>query len=93
MYRILKANQTAIIIQVIAALVASFMYYLPAYFIGQILFLIQEMGAGKHKETGYRDGFLLVLGLGTCIVSLGVVIGQLWYWGNLFTFIFTLTFQ
>ncbi|KAG2227320.1 hypothetical protein INT45_004275 [Circinella minor] len=80
LYRIVKANQTAIIIQVITAFVASFMYYLPAYFTGQILLLIQEMGAGKHKETGYRDGFLLVLGLGACIIVLGVVIAQLWYW-------------
>ena len=84
LYRIFKANQTAITIQVVTGFVASLMYYLPAYFIGQLLLLIQEIDAGKRQETGYRDGFLLVLGLGVCIIALGVIVGQLWYWGNFF---------
>ena len=93
LYRIFKANQTAITVQAVTAFVASLMYYLPAYFIGQILLLIQEIDAGKHRETGYRDGFLLVLGLGVCIVALGVIVGQLWYWGNFFSIHCSFTYQ
>ncbi|KAI8149056.1 P-loop containing nucleoside triphosphate hydrolase protein [Fennellomyces sp. T-0311] len=80
LYRIYRANRTAIIIQVITAFVSAIIYYCPAFFVNQLLVLIQDMAAGQRLETGMRDGFLIVMGLGAATVILAVIVGQLWYW-------------
>ncbi|ORY91324.1 P-loop containing nucleoside triphosphate hydrolase protein [Syncephalastrum racemosum] len=79
LYRIWHANRLAIVIQIITAIISSLFYYAPAFFVNQLLLLIQDMGQGKRKDTGMTDGFLIVLGLGGAIIVLGIIVGQLWY--------------
>lgn len=82
LYRIWHANRLAIIIQIITAIISSLLYYAPAFFVNRLLLLIQDMGQGKRSDTGMTDGFLIVLGLGGAIIVLGIIVGQLWYFGR-----------
>ncbi|KAI9483188.1 MAG: P-loop containing nucleoside triphosphate hydrolase protein [Benjaminiella poitrasii] len=79
--RIYKANKKAIIIQVILAFITSFLYYVPAFFVNRLLSLIQNMN-DKDDEESIRKGFLIVVSLGVCIVVLGILTGQLWYYAS-----------
>ncbi|KAI9282335.1 P-loop containing nucleoside triphosphate hydrolase protein [Sporodiniella umbellata] len=79
--RIYQSNRRPILIQVVMALVSSMFYYLPAYFVNQLLILIQAI---NKKEDGalVRQGFVLVTGLGITIFVLGIITGQLWYFAS-----------
>lgn len=79
--RIYITNKPAIIIQVVLAIVTSLGYYIPAYFVNQLLILIQSMN-GKEDTVSIRKGFVIVASLGASIFILGVVVGQLWYYGK-----------
>lgn len=79
--RLYYANRRPIWIQVIMALLSSMFYYLPAYFVNQLLLLIQAMN-GQEDATMIRQGFVLVIGLGVTIFVLGLITGQLWYFGK-----------
>jgi hypothetical protein len=79
--RIYLANKKAIIIQVILAIVSSLAYYIPAYFVNRLLVLIQSMN-GKEDDVSIRRGFVIVASLGATIFILGLVVGQLWYYGK-----------
>lgn len=83
LYRIYDANRSGIIIQIVLAVVTSLMYYAPAFFINQLLQLIQDMSHGEEsRETGLKHGLLIVLGLGVTIIVLNALVGQLWYFGK-----------
>lgn len=79
--RIYLANTRAILVQTILAVVTSMGYYAPAYFVNQLLVLLQSMN-GKEDPVSIRKGFLIVLSLGATIFILGILVGQLWYYGN-----------
>ncbi len=79
--RIYLSNRHAINIQVILAFVTSLVYYAPAYFVNQLLVLIQSMN-GKENTDSIRKGFVIVSSLGATIFILGILVGQLWYYGN-----------
>lgn len=79
--RIYISNKPAIIIQIVLAIVTSLAYYIPAYFVNQLLILIQSMN-GKEDNDSIRKGFVIVASLGASIFILGVVVGQLWYYGK-----------
>lgn len=85
--RIYLANKSAIIIQIVLAFVTSLMYYVPAYFINQLLTLIQNMNGNEDSES-IRIGFVIVTGLGIAILVVGILTAQLWYYGMLFMSIF-----
>ncbi|KAG1381714.1 hypothetical protein G6F61_002924 [Rhizopus arrhizus] len=79
--RVYRANRGPIIIQVIMALLSSMFYYLPAYFVKQLLVLIEAM-KGEADQEDLRKGLLLVVGLGTTIFVCGLITGQLWYYAS-----------
>ncbi|RCI00820.1 hypothetical protein CU098_000030, partial [Rhizopus stolonifer] len=79
--RIYLANKTAIIIQTVLAFVTSLVYYAPAFFINQLLSLIQQMN-GKEDTESLRKGFVIVVALGVTIFVLGLAVGQLWYYAS-----------
>jgi hypothetical protein len=79
--RIYLTNKKAIIIQVVLAIVSSLAYYIPAYFVNRLLVLIQNMN-GKEDDVSIRRGFVIVVSLGATIFILGLVVGQLWYYGK-----------
>lgn len=82
--RIYASNSRAINIQIVLAVVTSLVYYAPAYFVNQLLVLIQSMD-GKEDTISIRKGFVIVISLGVTIFVLGIVVGQLWYYGKLFS--------
>lgn len=82
--RMYLANRRAIIIQIVLAVIASSSYCLPAFLVNRLLVLIQSMD-GKEDNESLRKGFLLVGSLGVTFVVLGIVIGQLWYYGSTFS--------
>jgi hypothetical protein len=86
MKRIFLSNRFAIIVQVILAIITSLGYYIPAYFVNQLLQLIQNMRGHADKES-LRQGYLIVAFLGITICILGLAVGQLWYYGNVFIYI------
>ncbi|KAI8879095.1 P-loop containing nucleoside triphosphate hydrolase protein [Backusella circina FSU 941] len=79
--RIFLSNRFAITIQFIMAVVTSLGYYVPAYFINQLLQLIQSMG-GHADEESLRQGYLIVAFLGISICLIGIGVGQLWYYAS-----------
>ncbi|CAO3698324.1 unnamed protein product [Rhizopus stolonifer] len=79
--RLYLANRRPIWIQIVMALLSSMFYYLPAYFVNQLLLLIQAMN-GQGDATMIRQGFVLVIGLGVTIFVLGLITGQLWYFAS-----------
>lgn len=83
-YRILKGNSAPIIAQVTIALATSIMYYAPAFFMNRLLQYLQDVSDGILVENGMKHGALIVIGMGVSILVLGVLVGQLWYYGNYF---------
>lgn len=81
MYRVLRANLTALVLQIIMAIVSSLLYYVPTYFVNRILYLIQDVASGRRSSDDISDAYLNVLGQGLSIIVLGIIVGQLWYWG------------
>lgn len=81
--RIYMTNRTAIVVQIVLAVVTSLGYYVPAYFVNQLLRLIQSMD-GKEDTESMRRGFIIVASLGASIFILGIAVGQLWYYGKLY---------
>ncbi|KAI8378125.1 P-loop containing nucleoside triphosphate hydrolase protein [Choanephora cucurbitarum] len=79
--RIYITNRRAIIIQIILAIITSLAYYAPAFFVNQLLTLIQQMN-GKNDTESIRKGFLIVASLGVAIFVLGLAVGQLWYYAS-----------
>lgn len=79
--RIYLTNKTAIIIQIILAIVTSLLYYAPAFFINKLLILIQSMNGNEDTES-IRIGLVIVSSLGVTIFVLGVLTAQLWYYGK-----------
>ena len=82
--RIYLSNKFAIIAQVILCTINSLLYYTPAYFVNQLLVLIQSM-EGESDPESVRKGFLIVACLGAVIFILGIFVGQLWYYGKKMT--------
>lgn len=82
LYRVCKANSADIITQVILAIIASGLYYAPAFFMNRLLQLLQDMSNGVHYEDAMKYGTLILIGMGVSIVILGMVTGQLWYYGK-----------
>lgn len=82
LYRLYKANASAINAQVLLAFLASGLYYAPAFFMNRVLQFLQDMSEGTYYEHAMQYGALMVIGMGLSIVALGVVVGQLWYYGN-----------
>lgn len=79
--RIYLANRRAIIIHVTLAIVSSILYYLPAFFINRLLFLIQDM-KGEEDSESLRKGFLLVIGVALTLFIIGLTTSQVWYYGK-----------
>ncbi|KAG2206947.1 hypothetical protein INT47_008416 [Mucor saturninus] len=79
--RIYLTNKPAIIIQVVLAVVTSLCYYVPAYFVNQLLILIQSMN-GEEDDVSIRKGFVIVASLAASILILGIFVGQLWYYAS-----------
>ncbi|KAI7904063.1 P-loop containing nucleoside triphosphate hydrolase protein [Cokeromyces recurvatus] len=79
--RIYRANKKAIIIQVILAFITSCLYYVPAYFVNQLLLLIQSINHGQDRGL-IEKGFVTVISLGASIFILGILTGQLWYYAS-----------
>ncbi|KAI7896256.1 P-loop containing nucleoside triphosphate hydrolase protein [Mucor mucedo] len=79
LYRLLKANAADIVIQVSLAIIASFLYYAPAFFMNRLLQLLQDVSNGVYYEDAMMYGTLIVIGMGVSIVILGIITGQLWY--------------
>lgn len=79
--RIYHANRRAILIQVVMALFSSIFYYLPAYFVKQLLTLIQDMN-GQEDADMIRRGFVFVTALGVTVFISALVTGQLHYFGK-----------
>ncbi|KAI8379596.1 P-loop containing nucleoside triphosphate hydrolase protein [Radiomyces spectabilis] len=80
LYRIYQANRSAILIQVTLAFITSLLYYVPAYFLNQLLVLIQHIQGGMDNREMLTQGFLVVGGLGLSIFVTGIFVGQLWYY-------------
>ncbi|CEG65978.1 hypothetical protein RMATCC62417_02643 [Rhizopus microsporus] len=79
--RIYLANRRAIIIHVTLAIVSSILYYLPAFFINRLLFLIQDM-KGEEDSESLRKGFLLVIGVALTLFIIGLTTSQVWYYAS-----------
>ncbi|KAG2237662.1 P-loop containing nucleoside triphosphate hydrolase protein [Thamnidium elegans] len=79
--RIYTTNRKAIIIQIVLAVITSLGYYVPAFFVNQLLRLIQTMD-GKVDTELMRKGFIIVASLGASIFILGIAVGQLWYYAS-----------
>lgn len=79
--RIYLTNKPAIMIQIVLAVVTSLAYYVPAFFVNQLLVLIQSM-QGEGDDVSIRKGFVIVVSLAASILILGILVGQLWYYGK-----------
>lgn len=79
--RMYLANRRTVIIQITLAAIAAASYCLPAFIVNRLLTLIQSMN-GKEDSESIRKGFLIVAGLGVSVAVLGIVVAQLWYFGN-----------
>ncbi|KAI8343122.1 P-loop containing nucleoside triphosphate hydrolase protein [Chlamydoabsidia padenii] len=82
LYRIYLANQGAIHAQVTLSFVSSFIYYAPAFFINQLLILIQDIGSGKAGDEAITRGILIIAGLGASVILIGLIVAQLWYFAG-----------
>ncbi|KAI8084874.1 P-loop containing nucleoside triphosphate hydrolase protein [Halteromyces radiatus] len=80
--RIYLANRTAIHAQIVLAFVSSFFYYAPAYFVNQLLILIQDIGSGKAGDDAMSHGILIIAGLGASVVVVSLIVAQLWYFAG-----------
>ncbi|KAI8979516.1 hypothetical protein BDF20DRAFT_906115 [Mycotypha africana] len=81
MKRIILVKKNAFIIQFILAIFTSLAYYAPAFFVNQLLQLIEKMNGVKDSES-LRKGFVIVAFLGITIFTLGLMVGQLWYYAS-----------
>lgn len=90
--RIYLTNKKAIIIQIVLAIVTSLVYYVPAYFVNRLLTLIQNMD-GIEDDVSIRRGFVIVASLGATILVLGLLVGQLWYYGKIICMLWTVFMQ
>lgn len=82
--RIVQANRTVFILQVCLSIVASALYYVPAFFMNRLLQFLQDYNNGIHFEHPIQYGTLIVVGMGVSIIFMNIVIAQQWYFGKLF---------
>jgi hypothetical protein len=80
--RLLFANRASLIIQVVLAVVASLLYYLPTFLLNRMLQLLQDLSQGTVVEYVELKGTLLVIGIGLSIMTMGVANAQLFYYGK-----------
>lgn len=89
--RLIKANASAFVLQIILAVFSSGLYYAPAFFMNRVLQFLQDMSDGVHYEYAMQHGALMVIGMGVSIVTLGIVVGQVWYYGTLMSITYPFT--
>ncbi|KAG2235405.1 hypothetical protein INT48_005755 [Thamnidium elegans] len=82
LYRLLKSNMVTVTIQVVLACVSSGLYYAPAFFMNRLLQLLQDLSNGVHYEHPVKYGSMIVFGMGTTVIILGTVVGQLWFYAS-----------
>jgi hypothetical protein len=78
LYRIWKANQNAIIIQIILAFIISFLFYLPMVLFYYFLEFIQK----KSPDDSLGWGFIYLFGMLFSNFLLTLVYGQNRYWST-----------
>jgi hypothetical protein len=69
-------------IQVVLAVVASLLYYLPTFLLNRMLQFLQDLSQGTVVEYVELKGTLLVIGIGLSIMTMGVANAQLFYYGK-----------
>src|SRR4051794_1543391 len=77
-YRIWKANQSTIILQIILAIIISFLYYLPMVFLYHFLEFIQK----KSPEDSLEWGIIYIFGMLLSNILVQLVYGQNRYWST-----------
>ncbi|ORX49051.1 hypothetical protein DM01DRAFT_1309068 [Hesseltinella vesiculosa] len=82
LYRIYRTNRSSIWLQAFYVTFASVIYYGPAFFMNRLLYLIQDISHGLPAETAYRQGLLIIVGLGLTTIGIAFVIGRLWYYAE-----------
>jgi hypothetical protein len=81
--RLITANKPKIIIQFSLSVVASALYYAPAFFMNRLLQFLQDYNAGVSFDHPMQYAILIVIGMGVSIVVMGIFVSQQWYFGKL----------
>ncbi|RUS27682.1 P-loop containing nucleoside triphosphate hydrolase protein, partial [Jimgerdemannia flammicorona] len=88
-YRLIKANQTAFILQIILTLITSSLYYAAPFCMNRILVFMEDYAdqvkynddqTADSKRPSLEIGYIYVLGLFLSKVALALFNAQLWYW-------------
>lgn len=82
-HRLIHANLPAILLQSGMTAISAALYYAPAFFLNKFLNLISDIDAGKPDEFYMVKGIIIVSALAMSLMVLSIVVGQLYYWGNI----------
>jgi hypothetical protein len=80
--RLIIANKSTITLQFLLSVVASALYYAPAFFMNRLLQFLQDYNNGVYFEHPMQYAILIVIGMGVSIVVLGIFVSQQWYFGK-----------